>query len=295
MTRVLVTGATGTVGQHVVDVLSESPVSVRAASRDVAAARDRFDEAVDVVEFDFARPETWGRALDGVERLFLVRPPVVDRAAVEAFADAADRVGVAHVVYLSALGAERNVIIPHFWTERHLSGVDATVVALRASYFMQNLHEVHGADVREHDELFVPAGDGATSFVDARDVGEAAATLLADPDVAPAVYELTGPTALDYHEVAAVFSEVLGRSVTYADPSVPAFVARWLRRGEPPAFAVLMVALYTVARLGLAGRVTDDLADLLGRPPRTVREYVADYADAFRTGAARPADAPATA
>jgi len=79
-----------------------------------------------------------------------------------------DRVGVNHVVYLSTLGAEKNVIIPHHRIEKHIMGTDITYTLLRASFFMQNLLEVHRADIVEHDELFVPAGSGKTSFIDAR-------------------------------------------------------------------------------------------------------------------------------
>jgi len=100
--------------------------------------------------------------------------PAVSEADVNSFVDAADRVGVNHVVYLSTLGAEKNVIIPHHRIEKHIMGTDITYTLLRASFFMQNLLEVHRADIVEHDELFVPAGSGKTSFIDARDISEAA-------------------------------------------------------------------------------------------------------------------------
>ncbi|MFC6975281.1 NmrA family NAD(P)-binding protein [Halomicroarcula sp. GCM10025709] len=285
MTRVLVTAATGTVGRHVVAELAGTDVTVRAATRDPAAASERLD-ADEFVEFDFLRPETWGQALDGVDRLFLVRVPGVGVDETTAFADAAARVGVAYVVYLSALGAEKNPVIPHHRIERHLRTTGMGATFLRASFFMQNLNEVHGEDVRRRDELFVPAGDGATSFVDARDVGAAAAAVLADPAGAAGSYDLTGPEATDYAAVAAVFTDVLDRPIRYADPSIPTFVARWRARDEPLGFVLLLVGIYTTARLGLAGRVTDDLGALLGREPRTLREYVVDYAAEFRPAAA---------
>ncbi|WP_246391996.1 hypothetical protein [Halosimplex pelagicum] len=147
---------------------------------------------------------------------------------------------------------------------------------------MQNLSEVHGRDIVERDRIFVPAGDGATSFVDARDVGAVAAVVLTENGHANRAYDLTGPAALTYEEVAAVFSDVLDRPITYADPSVVAFVRGMRSRGEPLPFVLLMVGIYTTARLGLADRVTDDVARLLGRPPRDVATFVADYADEFR-------------
>jgi len=120
----------------------------------------------------------------------------------------------------------KNVIIPHHRIEKHIMGTDITYTLLRASFFMQNLLEVHRADIVEHDELFVPAGSGKTSFIDARDISEAAAVVLIEPDHANRAYDLTGPEALDYGAVATTFSEVLGRSITYPNPSLLAFSRR---------------------------------------------------------------------
>lgn len=227
MTAVLlVTGATGTVGQHVVAALADRDVAVRSGVRDPETASTELADAGDVVKFDFAKPETWGDALADVDGVFLMRPPAVSEADVNSFVDAADRVGVNHVVYLSTLGAEKNVIIPHHRIEKHIMGTDITYTLLRASFFMQNLLEVHRADIVEHDELFVPAGSGKTSFIDARDISEAAAVVLIEPDHANRAYDLTGPEALDYGAVATTFSEVLGRSITYPNPSLLAFSRR---------------------------------------------------------------------
>jgi len=283
---VLVTGATGTVGRHVVDELAarEDPGSdlrIRVAVRDPEEAAERFD-ADEFVAFDLEKPETWGETLAGVDAAFLLRPPTVDTDEVTRFVDAMARTGVEHVVYLSTLGAEKNVLIPHHSIEKRIleSGVDYTF--LRASFFMQNLTEVHGWEIHERGEIAVPAGDGETSFVDARDLGAVAAMTLTEPGHENRAYDLTGPEALTYGEVAAVLSDALGRDVHYRSPSIPAFVLRWRDRGEPLAFALVMVAIYTTARVGLAGRVTDTVERILGRPPRDLRTFVADYADDLR-------------
>ncbi len=283
MTRtVLVTGATGTVGRHVVDALADREVTVRVGLRDPESASEKVTNAAEVVEFDFSRPETWGTALTDIEGLFLLRPPTVDTANVIEFAKAAGRVGVAHIAYLSTLGAEKNVLIPHHRIEKAVVTTDASHTLLRASFFMQNLLEVHRADIVEHDEIFVPAGNGETSFVDARDLGEVAATVLAEPGHENRAYDLTGPEALDYHDVATVFSDVLGRSITYPNPSLLEFGTRMYRRGNSLGFILLMCGIYTTARLGLAGRVTEDSQRILGRPPRDMPAFVDEHVDEFR-------------
>jgi len=78
-------------------------------------------------------------------------------------------------------------------------------------------------------------------------------------------------------EWVAVASEVLGCPVEYANPSLSGFVVRSLRVDRPLGFALVMAGIYTTARLGLAGRVTDDVERVLGRPPRDVRAFFEDY------------------
>lgn len=279
---ILVTGATGTVGQHVVSALADTDVVIRSGVRDPDSAPSHIVDAGAVVAFDFTKPETWGAALEDVDGIFLVRPPAVDTADVTAFVDAAERVGVDRLVYLSTLGAEKNPLIPHHRIEQHIMATDVDHTLLRASFFMQNLYEVHQQDIIEHDEIFVPAGSGSTSFVDARDIGAAAATVLTESGHRNRAYDLTGPSALDYHAVAAIFSSVLDREISYPQPSLPTFIRRMHRRGLSLGFILLMCGIYTTARLGLAARVSADIQQLLGREPRDMRTFVEDYADKFR-------------
>ncbi|WP_224449937.1 SDR family oxidoreductase [Haloprofundus salilacus] len=285
---VLVTGATGTVGRHVVSTLSDRPATVRVGLRNPDASSRRVPETADVVEFDFEKPEAWGSTLANVDGLFLVRPPTVDAETVGRFAEAAARVGVAHIVYLSTLGAERNVLIPHHRIEKRIMATEADYTLLRASFFMQNFLEVHRADIVEHNQIFVPAGDGKTSFVDARDLGEAGATVLTERGHENHAYDLTGSEAVGYTEVAAVFTRVLDRQITYPKPSLLEFGVRMRRRGNSLAFIALMGGIYTTARLGLAARVTDDTSRILGREPRKMRTFVEEYADEFRADSETP-------
>jgi len=300
MTRILVTGATGTVGGHVarglaavdagtdIDARTDDDIEVRTGARSVDRARESLPGAVEPIEFDFEKPETWGAAFEGVDALFLVRPPEMARVHrhITPALDAAERVGVEHAVFLSVLGAEKNPILPHRRIERHLEDGGLSYTFLRASFFMQNFSEVHRSDVAERGELFVPAGDGATSFVDARDVAAVGVEALVDPAHRNHTYDVTGPAALRYDEAAAVFSDALGREVSYADPGLVEFVVASTRRGVSPSFALAQAVIYTTARLGLAGRVSDDAERVLGRPPRSLSEFVRDHAAAFEPDAA---------
>ncbi len=277
MSRVLVTGATGNVGSEVVRLLRGGKSSVRAAVRDPGRVEPA--GGVEYAPFDFTRPETYARALRGVDRLFLVRPPAISntRRYVNPFVDAAKAAGVGHIVFLSLLGAEKNPVVPHRRIEDYLKASGVSHTFLRPSFFMQNLSTVHREDIKDCGEVFVPAGKGKTSFVDARDVAAAAAKVLTEPGHENRAYPLTGAEALDYYEVANTFANVLGRRVVYSRPSVVRFARTMLGKGLPPAFVLVMCGIYTTARLGLAGTVTRDTARLLGRPPATLRRFVEDY------------------
>ena len=288
MTRVLVTGATGTVGRHVTRELAETDADVRAGVRSLDPAREILPESVDLAQFDFEKPETWGRSFEDIDALFLVRPPEMGRVHrhITPAVDAAARVGVEHVVLLSVLGAERIPVLPHRRIECHLEDSDLSYTFLRASFFMQNFLTVHQSDIVDRRELFVPAGDGQTSFVDARDVAAVGAEALIDPNHRNRAYDVTGPGALTYGDAAAVFSDVLGREIDYPEPGLIEVVRTAGDRGVALPFALVQSVVYTTARLGIAGRVTDDVRRVLGRQPRSLAEFVRDHAAQFARSAA---------
>lgn len=279
---VLVTAASGTVGSKVVPALTETGVEVRIASRDIPSARDRFGDEFEYVEFDFDRPETWGETLADVDGLFLVRPPGVSVGRMGEFVDAASRVGVGHVVYLSVLGAGTNPLVPHHRIERRIrkSGVASTY--LRAAYFMQNLLETHRHEIVSDDEICVPAGSGTVGLIDGSDIAAVAACALTESGHTNHAYDLTGPDALDFATVADVFSDVLGRRIEYTNPSTFQFIRRMRSRDLPWPFIAVMVAIYLPTKLGVSGRVTSDVTKILGRSPISLREFVRKNEGAFQ-------------
>lgn len=268
---ILVTGATGNVGRHVAEELMAAGQPHRLASRSGLGQAGRADQQPrEHVAFDYTDPDTWDTAFAGVETMFCVRPPTltkVGRDLLPALSAARDA-GVSHVVFLSVQGADRNRLLPHAGVETWLRDSGLTWTFLRASYFIQNLTTVHAADIRERDAIILPAGQGRTAFVDARDVAAVAVAALRDPAAhAGRAWTVTGPRAATYAEVAALLSAELERPIRYANPNVAAYLWHVHRRlGMPLPLAALTVVLYTTARLGLAGRTSDDVRVALNRP-----------------------------
>jgi uncharacterized protein YbjT (DUF2867 family) len=281
---VLVIGATGNVGREVLKLLSAQNYPVAAATRNPANARNVLGDGVRVVEFDFNSPGTFTNAFLGVKKLFLVRPPAIaNLSAITPALNAAKQAGVEEIVFLSILGADRNRIVPHYAIERAIERLNIPAVFLRAGFFMQNLNTVHREDICTRSRLFMPAGKGKTSFIDVRDIASVAVKILTKSDGSKDssnrihAYALTGEQALDYYEVATIFTAVLGKTVTYDNPSLLVFIQQMLQQGLPLQFVLVMTGIYTTTRLGLADTITSDVRQLLDRPPTTMQQYVEDY------------------
>ncbi len=231
------------------------------------------------VPLDFARLETFDAALAGVSRVLLVRPPAlsdVNRYFLP-FVQAMQRAGVGQVVFLSLQGVKNNTITPHHKIEKLIREAGLGYTMLRPSFFMQNLSTTLRADICERSEIFVPAGQVKTSFVDVRDLAEIAAQSLATGQHLNAAFELTGSEALTYTEVAVILTDVLGCTITYRSPSVLRFIwQKVVREKIKLDFVLVMVALYTVAKLGKAAGLTDTLANVLGHPPTSFRQFAND-------------------
>lgn len=277
--KILVTGATGNVGSEVVRLLCQAQHPVRVALRDCNAVNDAFSNEVERAHFDFEKPETFRLAFQGINKLFLVRPPAISQVKKYVYPaiDAAKEAEIQQVVFLSIQGAEKNPVVPHAQIESYIQSIGLPYTFLRASFFMQNLSTTHRKDIKTYGELFVPAGKGRTSFIDVRDIAAAAVKVLTEVGHQNQSYEITGGEALSYDEVAHIFTRVLGKPIIYTDPSIPLFIFRMHARGLNFAFILVMVAIYTTARLGLAGKVTEDLKNLLHRNPISMEKFVEDY------------------
>lgn len=281
--RILITGASGNVGLETLRELMQRPDKT---SRTVIAGvrhptSDRM--AVQPDEFvllDFANPATFAPALTGIDRVLLVRPPqLADVSKYFApFVQAMQQAGTKQVVFLSLQGVESNTVTPHHKIEKLIFDAGIPYTMLRPSFFMQNLSTTHRDEIRDRSQIFVPAGKGRTSFVDVRDIGAVAALALTDPKHLNQKYELTGSEALTYGEVAQILTDVLGRRITYKNPSIIRFIwQKWQREHNPLGFVLIMTALYTVAKLGKAADLTDTTERLLGRKPLTFRQFAEDF------------------
>jgi uncharacterized protein YbjT (DUF2867 family) len=282
-TTLLVIGALGNVGAQVVQSLQETTRKIRVADRNVEKLRQMFGDRSECVRFDFTNPDTYHQTFEGVEKMFIMRPPQIaniKRDMLPAIR-AAKQAGVKQAVFLSIIGIETAKFVPHYKVETYLKQQGFETTFLRCSFFMQNLNTTHRQEIQERSEIFVPVGNAKTSFIDVRDIGAVAAMCLTEEGHTGKNYDLTGMEALDYWQVTKILSETLGRNIQYRNPGPVRFLVETLRRGSPFAFAVVVLGLYTSTRFGMAESVTNEVEILLGRKPISFRQYTEDYKEVW--------------
>lgn len=274
--KVLVTGASGNVGRFVVDELLTLGEQVVAGGTDPQKLATMFGQKVETVFLDFTNGANFAKCLEGVDRVFLMRPPHLGKPEdLYPFIDAMKRHDIKLVTFLSLMGVERNPVPPHHKIEKYIERVKIPYSHIRPGFFMQNLSGIHATEIREQNMVFVPAGQSKTSFIDAEDVGLAAAALLHQPErYGNTAHTITGGEALDYYQVAEILSDVVGRQITYAKPGLLRYRKHYRKnRGLEKGYVNVTVALYLMTRMGTAKQVTNDFFELMGRNPRSFSDF----------------------
>ncbi|MFC5143607.1 NmrA family NAD(P)-binding protein [Streptomyces aureoversilis] len=265
---VLVIGATGTTGSRTTAQLIAAGHRVRAAGRRAAPL-----PGAEPVRFDWYDAATFGAALDGADRVYLV-PPVGDpdpAAVMLPFLHRARAAGVHRAVLLSSSAVPAGgpgVGVVH----QALPGLFGQWAVLRPSWFMQNFTgaHLHADSIREHGVILTAAGTGRVGFVDADDIAAVAVHALTDDRAPNADLVLTGPEALSHDDVAAIVAEVTGRPVAHHHLTYEDMRDR-LAALMPKEFAAMLAGMDRAIAEGAEDRTTDTVQRLTGRPPNGFR------------------------
>ncbi len=275
MSSILVIGATGTVGRPLVRDLLAKGESVKAASRSGAPV-----EGAEGVAFDIAAPD-FDAVFAGVDRLYLLLPGghlAITELLLPIVAAAAER-GV-KIVFQSVFGVDADDSIPYRQVEIAIEKSGTPYVILRPNWFSDNFLNYWKAGI-DHGVIAVPAADGKSSFIDARDIAASAAAALTSDEFDGRAFNLTGPEALGYGDAAAILSDALGKPVEYQPIDDAAFIEMMTGAGVPGDYAGFLAAIFAPVREGWTATVTGDVRELTGAAPRPVRSYVADNAGAL--------------
>ncbi|WP_210496854.1 NmrA family NAD(P)-binding protein [Microvirga antarctica] len=285
--RILVTGATGTVGGAAMRALAPDAAAgaielLGATRSDAGAARLR-ESGFEPVAFDYDDPRTLRPALEGVDSIFLVTGYSVDMMIQsKRLLDAAKAARVPHIVHLGALAADDTPYAHFGWhqlIERAIEAMGFSFTHLRPNFFIDT---VWGAFRHRPDRVVHFIGDQRVSWISSDDMAAVAAAALREPDKhAGQIYPLA-IEALTMSEIAATLSDVTQNPVTYQPRPAASLLPILLKQGMEPVYATSLatgVAAIEAGEMPLAGAVYDTVARVTGRQPITWR----DYASARRT------------
>jgi uncharacterized protein YbjT (DUF2867 family) len=283
---ILITGASGHVGGEVVKQALAVGLKIRATFHSPAVAA-KAPAGLEGLIMDYAKPETIRAALHGVEKIFLVGPPVRDLPAMEAnFIKEVCAVGGKHIVKLSALGGRESMFPSgHRDSEENIEASGLPYTFLRPNGFMQNLVNYNADTIRSQNVFYGCQGKGAISLVDIRDVATVAVIVLAATGHEGKSYELTGGEALTNEQIAEKISRVVERKISYIDLSPAEFKKTIRSTGMPEWAADALLDLQRLSREGKASLVTNDVERLTRRKPISFDQFARDYAFAFQVEA----------
>lgn len=278
---ILVIGATGTVGHSVVQQLAAENQPVRAGTRR-PEAYEAPSAHVHAAQFEYTDASTYAPALDGVARVFMLAPPDMQvYGHLVPFLDAVAEASVEQVVLMTAMGVEHAPPeVPLRQAELHLQDLDVAATIVRPGWFMQNFLTYWRGMIESDGTMRLPAGEAATSFVDTRDIASVSVAALTEAGHAGHAYTVTGPEALSYHEAADVLSEVWNRDIRYEPVSDETALDLFTSAGLDADYAEMLVGLFQGVRAGQAAAVSPDVEQVTGQPPRSLRQFASDTADA---------------
>lgn len=265
--KILVTASTGNIGLPLSQALHKKGIPFTAATRDAKKAFEKFGFETDTTYLDFKDPAGFPEALKGVETLFLCGPsatPGAEKLLVP-MVDQAIESGVKRFVFISSY--------PNIMEMIENSGRDYTF--LRANFFMQNFELYQTEDIRNKQQLFLPTGKGKAPFIDTHDIGKVAAEVIEHPsDFTKETLYLTGPEAMDLHQAADIFSEVLGKKITFKEPDNEAYRAEMEKRGFPKEYIDAMIAVFGKIKKGQVAQTSNGIEKVLGMKPTPLKAYV---------------------
>ncbi|HZL64405.1 MAG TPA: SDR family oxidoreductase [Thermoleophilia bacterium] len=288
----LVTGASGRAGTEMIRQLAAAGASVRGAVHFPDHDAESRVGRVDFVEVDFDQPETLDTAFRGIDKAVLITPEESEMVVqTRNLVRAAERAGVGHLVRVSFLhaGAAGGQLLDwHLEAERVVqeSAIPSTI--LRPNSYMQNFLTMYGPSIFVRGAFFTPMGAGRISYIDARDVADAAVhvLLLAESDslerADDRVYSLTGPRPLPHDEIAQILTRAAGQPIRYVDIGEEDACVALRRRGASEQLVEALCELWLAMRHDEFATTAGDFEELTGRLPRSFEDFVREHAEELR-------------
>lgn len=272
--RIMVTGASGTMGQELVKLLHNTGADFIAASRSL----DRLPPGIRGLQMNYDSLPLLEQAFRGIDVLFFLQPFAADMSVqAEKVFRAARSVGVEFVLKVSGLGASP---LSRYLFQRVQGEVDDLLeksglryCILRPNIFMQSFIVPWGGSIRQ-GTLYLPQGEGRISFFDARDAAEVAAKILLDPiRFHKNIFDFTGERAISNAEAVSLISHQVQRRLAYVPITEEVALKSMQKLGIDPWDSDLMMSIHRAAKEGQISNVSNTFLKLMGREPRRFEDF----------------------
>lgn len=282
MTTTLIIGASGTVGSEIAKQLGQKGHTLRKATH-------RSPEQADQVQLNLVSGEGIDAALQDADAAFLMAPPgyTAQDKLLKPFIVAAQKHQLKRIVLMTAMGADAVEASPMRQAEIALENSGLNYAIIRPNWFMQNFNTYWLQGILDKGVIALPTGEAAGSFIDARDIGAVAATLLDSQNqtLLNQAYNLTGAESLTHDEVAAILTRVTGKAIRYEDTAPAQVKSNLLAAGLPEDYADFMLMILDAFKQGYSSAITTAVKDVTGQAPIAFKTYAKDYAEAYQSPA----------
>lgn len=281
MSNILITGATGNIGFEVIRFLTkiDSSNKIVAGVRNIEKAKNIFKNYPDLefTHFDFEDFDTFDKALNGIDKVFLLRPPHISDIG-KYFKPLILKIkekNITKIVFLSVQGAEKSKVIPHSKIERLIIEYGLDFIFLRPSYFMQNLTTTLNADIKTKRVIILPAGKAKFNWIDIENIGEVGAILLDRfSEYKNQAIEITGLENENFEKVTELINNSIGSPIEYKNVNPFRFYRIKKREGVVKGMIIVMILLHFLPRFQKEPKISDFYEQLTGKKPTNLKKFI---------------------
>jgi uncharacterized protein YbjT (DUF2867 family) len=290
---ILVTGASGTVGSEVVKQLASATAdaNIRAGTHSIESTKIVVkSDIVEPIQIDYNKPDTLKDALKDVDKVFLLTPFQSDMVELSSsfLKEIVNAGNIKHIVKLSVMGADSEPGIIgsrlHRQVEKMIEDTGIPFTFLRPNFFMQNFVNFFSQSIKEQSAFYLPAGDGKVSFVDVRDIASVAVEALTKNNGGRyygKAYNITGPDAISYDDVARILSEQLRKKISYVNISEDD-ARKGMKDTAWDEWTInYMMELFNIIRMGYLSEVSSVTEEVTGRSAISLSQFAKDYSEDF--------------
>ena len=282
---ILITGATGKTGSAAVQELSNRNIPFRVLIRNEEKLNQITDMGGEVIIGAIEDDAALNQAMEGVQKALVLLPNSEQQLFLEKkVVDAALEANVQHIVKMSSMEAVPEATSPipklHMQSENYIKNSGMNWTMIKPNFFMQNLLG-SGKTIVEQNKFFLPMGEGKAGMIHTKDVGTVIAKVLSEDGHEGQNYEVTGPEILSFHDVAEIFSKVLGKKVDYINVPIDEYKKTLSQFLTNQWHLDSVIDLFKdIAEGGIEDK-TDTFQDLIGKSPCSLEQFIQEYSFVF--------------